>query len=149
MINLTTIQSFMILIDSFILFLASFVIINTMMMAVFERTREIGMLKALGMPESGIIRLFGMEGILIGCIGSGLGAFFGWVVSTIVSKIGIDLTSQMEGIDMPLEYIIHPETGIETVVMTILLAEIIAGIAALIPALKIRKQSAAEALRST
>ena len=145
---LTTVQSFMVLIDSFILFLASFVIINTMMMAVFERTREIGMLKALGMPESGIIRVFGLEGAIMGVAGSCLGALTGWILAIITAGVGIDLTSQMEGIDMPLEYIIRPQTGAETVLITILLAALISGTAAIIPALKIRKQSAAEALRS-
>lgn len=48
-------------------------IINTMSMAVMERTREIGTLRALGLKRKGVIRLFSMEGILLGIFGSLLG----------------------------------------------------------------------------
>jgi putative ABC transport system permease protein len=48
-------------------------VVNTVGMAVMERTREIGTLRALGLRQRGIVRLFAVESLLLGLIGSGIG----------------------------------------------------------------------------
>jgi putative ABC transport system permease protein len=52
---------------------------NTMLMAVFERVREIGTLMALGTSRLKILGIFVIEGILIGIMGGILGAVAGWL----------------------------------------------------------------------
>ncbi len=67
------------------LFVASLGIINTMMMSITERRREIGVLKSLGADEREIKMMFLVESALIGSIGSIFGIVFGWVISRVAS----------------------------------------------------------------
>ncbi len=66
---------------------ASFGIINTLVIAVLERTKEIGLQKALGMGRSKIFAIFSLESILIGFWGAVLGTVAGIVVGLIVNKV--------------------------------------------------------------
>ena len=60
---------------------------NTMLMSTLDRTREIGTLLALGLRRSRILELFLLEGIILGLLGSGLGALSGWaIVATLARK---------------------------------------------------------------
>jgi putative ABC transport system permease protein len=63
------------------LLVASLGIINTMLMTVLERTREIGVMKAVGARDRHIQAIFLVEGALIGLVGGGLGVLLGWAVS--------------------------------------------------------------------
>lgn len=64
---------------------------NTMMMSVIERTSEIGTAMALGRTRRQILRQFIMEGVTIGFIGGGLGLIAGWLLSMLISWIGIPM----------------------------------------------------------
>jgi ABC-type lipoprotein export system ATPase subunit/ABC-type antimicrobial peptide transport system permease subunit len=66
------------------LLVAALGVANTMMMAIYERTREIGVLKALGASGSEIRSLFTMEAALIGLIGGVFGLIFGAILGRIV-----------------------------------------------------------------
>ena len=70
-----------------------FSIINTMTMAVFERTREIGTLRAIGAPRWQIMQLFITEGFLLGVLGGLLGIIFGVIIAMVINILG--------GIDIP------------------------------------------------
>jgi putative ABC transport system permease protein len=61
-------------------------VINTMTMSVSERTREIGMRKAIGASDGQIVRQFLAEAGIIGLIGGVTGLFLGWAVSELVNK---------------------------------------------------------------
>ncbi|MEV0643211.1 ABC transporter permease [Streptomyces sp. NPDC050619] len=65
-------------------------VVNTLAMSVFERTREIGMLRAVGMDRVGVRRMVRLESVVIsmfgGALGVGLGAFLGWAVGTLVAQ---------------------------------------------------------------
>ncbi len=134
-------------IETLILFLASFVIINTMMMAIFERMREIGTMKALGMTDRELFLNFTCEGAILGAIGGTIGAVIGFVVIFLVSQNGIDLTSQFENIEMPIEYIIKPKIHISDLLVAIAISIIVPSLAAMIPARYARKLMPADALR--
>ena len=66
---------------------ASLGIVNTMIMSIIERKREIGVLKSLGAFETEIRSLFLVESGMIGFIGTIAGIFFGWTITRIVSAI--------------------------------------------------------------
>lgn len=67
-------------IATIIVFVVVFSIINTLTMSVFERVQEIGTIRAMGAEGSSILRLFIVEGIMLGLIGGVLGMFFGGLV---------------------------------------------------------------------
>jgi len=67
------------------LFIASLGIVNTMVMSIIERTREIGILKSLGAQEKQIRLLFLIESGTIGLLGSFGGILLGWLVSRLLS----------------------------------------------------------------
>ena len=74
-----------VLIGAIVLFTVS----NTMSMAVVERTTEIGTLRAMGVRRAGIRRLFVCEAMLLGIIGSALGALAGLGLSVVVNHAGL------------------------------------------------------------
>lgn len=64
---------------------AAFGIVNTLLMSVQERTREIGLMKAMGMSGGKVFGLFSLEAIFIGFLGSGLGALVAVIVGSGLS----------------------------------------------------------------
>jgi len=130
-----------------VLFLASFVIINTMMMAIFERLREIGTMKAMGMTDWEIFLNFTCEGALIGAAGGILGAITGFFIISYFGARGIDFTTQLESVDMPIEYVIHPVTHFRDLLIAVTIAIVVPACAAMIPARYARRLMPAEALR--
>ncbi|MYX06156.1 FtsX-like permease family protein [Streptomyces sp. SID8375] len=65
-------------------------VINTLAMSVFERSQEIGMLRAIGLDRPGIKRMVRLESLVIslfgGVLGIGLGVFFGWAAGAMISS---------------------------------------------------------------
>ncbi|MFC5250096.1 ABC transporter permease [Streptomyces nigrescens] len=65
-------------------------VINTLAMSVFERSQEIGMLRAIGLDRPGIKRMVRLESLVIslfgGVLGIGLGVFFGWAAGPLISS---------------------------------------------------------------
>lgn len=66
---------------------ASLGIINTMVMSIIERRREIGVLKSLGADDRDIRRLFLAESGMIGAVGASVGILFGWLIARAASFI--------------------------------------------------------------
>lgn len=64
-------------------------VINTLAMSVFERSQEIGMLRAIGLDRSAVKRMVRLESVVIslfgGVLGVGLGLFFGWATGRLMS----------------------------------------------------------------
>ncbi|MFB6440246.1 ABC transporter permease [Streptomyces sp. NPDC056411] len=65
-------------------------VVNTLAMSVFERTREIGMLRAIGLARSGIKQMVRLESVVIALFGAGLGiavgVFCSWATGNLVSQ---------------------------------------------------------------
>ncbi|GAA3059937.1 hypothetical protein GCM10020000_48590 [Streptomyces olivoverticillatus] len=65
-------------------------VVNTLAMSVFERSQEIGMLRAIGLDRKGIKRMVRLESLVIslfgGVLGVGLGVFFGWAAGELIGK---------------------------------------------------------------
>ncbi len=76
-----------------VLMIAAIGILNLMLMAVFERTREIGLLSALGLKRLQIMGLFLLEGMMIGAVGAVIGCGLGALLVFITGQIGFDLSN--------------------------------------------------------
>jgi putative ABC transport system permease protein len=70
---------------SLALAVATLGIINTLVMAILERRREIGVLKALGAADSDVKQLFFVEAGVMGAAGGVLGVFFGWLIGVVLT----------------------------------------------------------------
>ena len=73
------------LIGSIALVVSSLGIVNTMVMSILERTREIGIMKAIGGSDGDIRRIFLVEASVIGLMGGACGVFLGWVVGRAIN----------------------------------------------------------------
>lgn len=125
-----------------------FSIINTMLMAVMERTRELGMLMAIGMNKT---RLFGMvlsETFFLTMVGTPLGLLLSWVTVTILGHTGIDLSAFAAGLNAyGFDSVIYPNlNGMYYLNVTLLIAAA-ALLSALYPAWKTLKLKPVEAIR--
>jgi ABC-type lipoprotein export system ATPase subunit/ABC-type lipoprotein release transport system permease subunit len=70
------------------LLVATLGVANTMMMAIYERTREIGVLKAVGASSKEVRRMFTADAMLLGIIGGFFGVIFGTLLGRLVDWIG-------------------------------------------------------------
>ncbi|MCL6614396.1 MAG: FtsX-like permease family protein, partial [Firmicutes bacterium] len=130
--------------------LASFVVFNTMMMVVSERTREIGMLSALGFAPGGIRRLFLAESLLVAAGGSLLGVLFGGAVNWVLSRVGFDLSAYMEtsAPAMMLTPRIYPSFKVTDLIFAAFLGMVVTLLAAYLPARRAARLHPTEALRT-
>ena len=69
-----------------IILVAAFTIVSTLYMVVMEKRRDIAVLKTMGADDGSIARIFVMKGLLIGAVGTGLGALFGWLGCLALSR---------------------------------------------------------------
>jgi ABC-type lipoprotein release transport system permease subunit len=69
------------------LFVAAMMIVNTLVMAVLERTPEIGLLKSMGATDGDVMRLFLTEASIIGVVGGSGGLILGYVVARITNVV--------------------------------------------------------------
>src|SRR5204863_8584861 len=81
------VNSSLALIGGLALLVASFGISNTMIMSIRERTREIGIMKAIGGSDSEIMRIFFVEASLIGFMGGLFGVLIGCAITGIANPI--------------------------------------------------------------
>jgi ABC-type lipoprotein release transport system permease subunit len=134
-----------------VIVIAAVGIINTMLMAVMERTREIGTLRAMGLGFREVVSLFLWEGMLIGVFGSILGAAMGVGASLFLDFLALDLTSFMAlgGFEslLPMRMIMYTDVDPTFVLRAILLGIGVSLLATLIPARRAAKVQPAEALR--
>ncbi len=120
---------------------ASFGIVNTLLMSVQERTREIGLMKAMGMGSGRVFSLFSLEAIFIGLLGSALGAVVAIGVGTAVSaQLATSLFSDLPG----LQLIAFDPVSI---VVTTLAVMGIAFLAGTLPAARAARADPVESLR--
>jgi putative ABC transport system permease protein len=133
----------------FIIILACFVLINTLIMIVNERTREIGMMSALGLKAKEILYLFAMEGMIIGALGSAIGVIIGGIITKVFSVVGIDFGAAMEGMsaDLMFEPMFYTVFSLENLIFAFILGVVIVTIACIIPARMAARLEPNEALR--
>jgi putative ABC transport system permease protein len=124
------------------LFAASFGIINTLLMSVYERTQEVGLMKALGMRRAKVFSLFAIEAVLVGFWGSAIAVAAGYGVSKFVTQwASSSFLKDFQGFDL---LVVTPANAL----FVVLLIMLIAFLAGTLPALKASRLNPIEALRS-
>ncbi len=124
-------------------------ILNLLIMAVYERTREIGVLGAMGLKPRQISLLFILEGTMIGLVGAAAGVVLGLAINGYLMKVGLDFGSAMTQAASYMALVqgrIYPTLGIEMLPMRVSMIVIISALAALIPATEAGRREPAEAL---
>ena len=131
-----------------ILGIAGIGILNLLLMAVYERTREIGVLGAMGLKPRQISLLFILEGTLIGLVGVGLGIVLGLAFNAMMRAVGLDFTafSGMTSYTALITDKVYPSWGVGKLLSRGLTVAIIAALASLIPAREAAQRDPAEAL---
>ena len=131
-----------------VLLIAGVGILNLMLMAVFERTREIGLLAAMGLKRREIMGLFLTEGILIGLLGAIAGFLLGGLVVSVVGRYGIDFSASASMGEMMalLGDKLYPRLSVDLLIQRSLTVAAIAMVASLYPAWQASKREPAEAL---
>jgi len=131
-----------------IIAIAGIGILNLLLMAVYERTREIGLLGAMGLKPRQIATLFILEGTLIGVVGAVAGAILGMAFNLTFQQIGFDYSSYAD----ITEYMalitgkIYPTLGVENLFSRMMSVIVISTLAAWIPATEAARREPAEAL---
>jgi ABC-type lipoprotein release transport system permease subunit len=147
MMNEMTVQYTMIFIV-IILVALSFGIINTMLMAIMERVREIGMLMAIGMNKLQVFLMIMLETIFLSITGGIIGLTLSWILVTILGITGIDLSVIAEGLNsLGYSSFVYPELDSIYYVLIGTLVVITAIFASIMPARKALKFNPAEAVR--
>ncbi len=134
----------MFIILALIILVASFNIISTLIVMVVEKTKDIGILKALGMPSSSIRKIFTYQGLIIGTIGTLLGALGGILLCWLLKKY------QFVKLPQDIYYIEHLPVSIELwpdIILIISVAMAIVLVSTLYPANKAAQLKPVEALR--
>lgn len=85
--------------SSITLLVGGLMVVNTMVVSVYERTREIGISKALGASEHDILRMFLAECLFIGTLGGIFGDLFGVIFSMFIDRVGRPLLISRLGIE--------------------------------------------------
>lgn len=120
---------------------ASFGIVNTLYMSVQERTREIGLMKAMGMGSGRVFGLFSLEATFIGFLGSAIGVGIGMLAGTVISTVlSRTVLSDLTG----LHLISFDWTSIVSVIVLVMAIAFLAGT---LPAARAARKDPVEALQ--
>ena len=129
---------------SLIVIVAAFNIVSTLTMVVRDKTREIGILRAMGLPATSVRRIFLLQGLVIGVVGTGLGLGIGVATGGAIDRLKlITLDPQIYFIDHLPVHMLGRD-----VALIVLLGIAVATLATLYPAVQASRLYPIEAIRS-
>jgi len=130
-----------------VVFLAlSFGLVNTLVMAVFERVREIGLMLALGMRPASILGQIVVESILLLILGLILGNTLAWA-SVVPLQDGIDISAVAQGMEMfGASSILYPELTLDDMILANVVVLVLGFFASLSPAWRASRYEPIEAI---
>ena len=132
-----------------ILLALAFGIVNTMLMSVMERTRELGMLMSIGMTRQKLFSMIMLETVFLTLAGAPLGLMAGWGFVTYFGKAGIDLSQFEQGMDsFGMSSTVFPEIPSGSYLEIVIMVGCTAIISAIWPARRALKLNPAEAVRA-
>lgn len=116
--------------------LSCIVVINTMIMIIRERTKEIGMMTALGLEGKNILQLFVIEGAFMGAAGSLAGSVLGYLITAYLGKTGFDYGYALSGMDADVLFntMFYPVASAGNTIFAFILGVIVVTLACLFPA---------------
>ena len=150
--GMVTFNEATLLLISLVLFgVTAFGVVNTLLMSVFERTREFGVMLALGVTPMGVCTLILIEAALIGVLAAGIGTLIGVAAVSYHHHVGFDLRPFL-GTDFvvnqfKLTTIVHPIFSFDRYFILIGATMFFATVAGLIPAMHAAKMNVVEAIR--
>jgi ABC-type lipoprotein release transport system permease subunit len=135
-----------------ILFILSFMgIANTMLLAILERTRETGMMRALGMTNGQLILTYMMEAGMVGFFGSLIGIVLGCLINIPLVKYGLDFTGMTEAMGGDIGYrvtgVFRSAWNMPVIFGSGIVATILAACMAFFPTRRALKMPVTESLR--
>jgi putative ABC transport system permease protein len=119
-------------------------ILNSQTMSVLERTTEIGTIMAVGLRRSAVLRIFIIEGALLGAIGGVLGVTVGYGLSLVISEIGIPMPPPP---GMARGFTGEIRVTLQLVLDGLSLALLTTLVASILPAVKASRMNIVDALR--
>ncbi len=138
------IQMMLVAIASIALIVASIGIMNTMLTSVMERTREIGIMKAIGAENKDVMSIFIIEGMIVSAIGGLIGVFLGVFGSQALAEI-LSMQGSMGG--GPSGMSLSPVITLTSVGLAIGVSLVVGVLSSLYPAWKAARMSPIEAVR--
>ena len=142
-------ETWLFLIMIIIMLALIFGIINTMLMAVFERRKELGMLMAIGMNKSKVFTLILVETFFLSLVGAPTGMLLGALTIKLTSETGIDLSIVGDGLQsVGLSNIIYPIIEPKFYFLTGIIVFLFTLIAAIYPSKKALRLKPTEAIRT-
>lgn len=138
--------------DIFVLFfllLGATVIVNTTVMTVFERYREIGVLGAMGMKPNEIVRLFFLEALMAGVISAVIGVTVGSALSLVLGEVGLRLPEVYSDLGFEMSNVFYPELRLGTVVLMFIYTIAIPALVTLLPTRRAARVEPVDAINAT
>jgi len=143
------VQQFYLIFGLIILAALAFGIINTMLMVVMERTRELGMLTAIGMNKKKVFSMIMLESVFLSLIGGVTGMIFSFLVVKLTMHTGIDLSQYAEGFGaLGYSAVIYPQINAGFFIIVTILIIITGMVSSIYPSLKALKLNPVEAIRT-
>jgi ABC-type lipoprotein release transport system permease subunit len=131
-----------------VLLIAAVGIVNTILMSVYSRIREIGVLRAYGMTRRDISRLFLLEALAVGLVGSTFGVAVGCALDALMIRVGFDMSAFASSMgSIPLSGVLRGEWNPGTMAFGFLFGIAVSLIAAQVPARKAARLEPTDALR--
>ena len=127
----------------------AFGIVNTMLMVVLERTKEIGMLTAIGMNKKKVFSMIMLESVFLSLLGGIVGMIIGWAVVLLTAKNGINFVRYAQGFEaVGYSAQVFPQIGPGFFAIVTILIIVTGILSSVYPALKALKLNPADAIRT-
>lgn len=142
-------DQYMYIIIVIILLALLFGIINTMLMAVLERVKELGMLMAIGMNKRRVFSMIMMESVFLAFTGGIAGVLLGYGATLLLGYFGMDLSLFATGLEaMGWSTIVYPSIELDTLLIVTIMVIVTGIISAIYPAIKALRLNPAESIRT-